>query len=121
MGIDQFRQQKIIRERIKAFLREFAEGPEKAIPRPLVQMHVCFNGSDRHFRMLYKGLGIASCEKGLYWPRECDVAGYKEYLINGYGHERAAEKIKELYLARPELRSKSAGIQEQLPFEGART
>lgn len=120
MGIDQFRQQKIIRDRIKEFLSERAVGPERAVPRARVQAHVCYDGPDRHFREIYKGLGIASCDDGLYWPQACDVPAYKEYLINGYGHELAAEKIEELYKARPELRPKKApDTQKPLPFERA--
>ncbi len=117
MDINQFRQREILRARIKDFLRGSALGPENAVPRPIVAAHVCYDGPDRHFREIYKGLGIASCDKGLYWPQACDVKAYEAYLINGYGHELAREKVEALYKARPELRPKPAGIQGELPLE----
>jgi hypothetical protein len=117
MNIIEVRNREAVRDRIKDFLKSFAEGPEKAVPRPIVAAHVCYDGPDRHFRELYKGLGIASCDGGLYWPRAQDVGEYEAYLINGYGHELAREKIEALYKARPELRPKPVGEQKKLDFE----
>lgn len=116
---DTARMHSFVRSQILAYLREHARGYENAIPRHVVMEHICYAGSDRHFRMLYKDIGVGSCDSGIFWPVDRrDVEFCRAYWTRVYLKDLADEKVKALLAARPELRPPAVGVQGELDYGG---
>ena len=104
-----------IRQQILDYLKANARGHENAIPRHIVAEHICYNGGERAFRKLYAGIGLGSCNKGIFWPIiPAEVEYCRLYWERNYTHELARDKVKALLAARPDLRPPVTAVQGNL-------
>jgi len=114
------RMHSFVQSQILAYLRANARGHEHAIPRHVVMEHICYAGGDRAFRKLYEGIGIGSCNDGIFFPiSPADVDFCRDYWTRGYRHEVARDKVAALLAARPELKPRTTVVQGNLFPAGA--
>jgi hypothetical protein len=92
-------------------------GRANAIPRERVLSEIrCFEPKidDRGMRKLYSALPVASCDQGLYIPKDArELADFKDYMIRNYGHERAHARVRTIIAYFPALaedNSRQAGL-----------
>ena len=121
MSINQLLSRIEIGDRIVRLLQSSAVGVENAIPRHIVMGHVCYDGPERPFRRIYVERGVASCDKGLYWARVCDIKTFRKYLMDTYGEQISDNRMDAFFKARKDLRRTvpPIGKQGDLSFDGA--
>lgn len=96
-------------DRIFFFIRQQRVGPSHAISRDMVMAMFGLDAKnpavDRAFRAWYSAAGIASCEHGLYAPRNSeDVDICRAYLWPHMSPDRLRDRIEAVYRAFPKCR-----------------
>jgi hypothetical protein len=104
------------------YMHKRAKGRKRATPRAVIEQDLEvfipkeLKDPDRFFRAMYARMPICTCPDGLFLPESPEeVKAFKEYMIKGWGHELAHERVKTILAFYPHL-APEYGVQQDLPL-----